>query len=173
VARQVTVTLQSLDKTVYRLGQEITWEIGIQNTGKETILVPWTPDLADLEPTDPKAPYKYMVGVVILIFKDSEDRILTLYESLYGSPNVPGTVHELSPGQSFTVRGRTTIKERWPPEWGKEELAESSAVDAKVSGHFREDNENYSPNGGGTLTEACIPMRSTKANEWEATLEFH
>lgn len=48
VALQVTVTLQSLDKTVYRLGEEITFEIGIQNIGLETILVPWTPNLADI-----------------------------------------------------------------------------------------------------------------------------
>ena len=171
VTRQVTVTLQSLDKTVYRSGEEITFEIVVQNTGKETILAPWTPDLADLEPTDPKATFNYLIGVVILVFKDSKDRILTAAESLYGSPNVPGTVRELPHGESFTVRGRTTIK-FVSPEWGKEELAESSAVDAKVNGHFREDNANYSPNGGGTLTESCIPIRSTKANEWDATLEL-
>jgi hypothetical protein len=173
VTRQVTVTLQPLDKTIYGLGEEMTFEVGIQNTGKETILVPWTPDLADMEPTDPKAAYRYLTGVVILVFKDSKDRIFTLSESLYGSPNVPGTVRELPRGQSFTFRGRAKIENLWPRDWGKEELTESGAVGAKVSGHFREDNANYSPNGGGTLTESCIPMRSTKANECEVTVEFH
>jgi len=95
VVRQVTVTLQALDKTIYRFGEEITFEIGIQNTGKEVILVPWTPDLADLEPTDPKANYKYLIGVVILVFKDFKDRIFSLSESLYGSPNIPGTIRDL------------------------------------------------------------------------------
>jgi hypothetical protein len=171
VTRQVTVTLQSLDKTVYRLGEEITFEVGIQNTGEETILIPWTPDLADLEPTDPKAAYKYLIGVVILVFKDPKDRTFPLSESLYGSLNVPGTVRELTHGQSFTVRGRTTIK-FLSPEWGKEDLTESSTVDAKVSGYFREDNAKYSPDAAGKLTELCIPMRSTKANERDTTLEF-
>lgn len=172
VARQVTVTLQALDKTIYRFGEEITFEIGIQNAGKEVILVPWTPDLADLEPTDPKANYKYLIGVVILVFKDFKDRIFSLSESLYGSPNIPGTIRDLPPGQSFTVRGRTKIENLWPREWGKEELAESSAVEAKVSGHFREDKRIYSTKEGGKLTESCIPMRSRKANEQDVTLEF-
>ena len=66
--RQVTATLLSLDRTIYPLGEQVTFEHKIQNTGKDPVIVPWTPNLGDLEPIDPNASYEYRVGVVVLTF---------------------------------------------------------------------------------------------------------
>jgi len=168
--RQVTATLLSLDRTIYPLGEKVTFELKIQNTGKDPVIVPWTPNLGDLEPVDPNASYKYRIGVVVLTFKDPEHREFYLSESLYGSEDVPGTLRELAPGQWFTVRG-TERTEPNSPDWGQGELREFGWVDAKVSGYFREDNGSYSPEQGGTMSAFCIPMRSKSANELTVTLE--
>ena len=69
---EVTATIVSLDKMRYRIGEEVTFEVKILNSGKKTIIVPWTPHLGDLEPADPRSSYKYRVGVVVLSFSDPE-----------------------------------------------------------------------------------------------------
>jgi hypothetical protein len=168
--RQVTVTLLSVDRMIYPLGEQVTFELKIQNTGRDPVIVPWTPNLADLEPVDPNASYKYRIGVVLLTFKDPELREFHLSESLYGSTNVPGTLRALAPGQWFTVRGRDRTEPN-SPDWGPDELREFGWVEAKVSGYFREDNGSYSPEHGGAMTAFCFPIRSESANELTVTLE--
>lgn len=167
---RATVTLLSLDRTILPVGDRVTFELKIQNTGKNRLLFPSTPNLGDLEPLDPKASYKYREGVVVLTFKDPEHREFDMGESFYGSADVPGTLHELAPGQWFTVRGRERI-EPDSPQWGQRELGVVGWVDAEVTGYFREDDDSYSPEQGGTLSDVCIPMRSESANELTVTLE--
>lgn len=167
---QATVTVLSLDQTILPLGDEVTFELKIQNTGKSSLFVPWTPNLGDLEPLDPKASYKYRVGVVVLNFTDPEHRAFPVSESLYGSADVSGTLRELVPGQWFSVRARGRA-EPYPPNWGRGELRGFGWIDAKVSGYFGEGNDSYSPEQGGSLTDVCIPMQSKRANELTVTLE--
>jgi hypothetical protein len=71
---EVTATVVSLDKSRYRLGEEATFEIKILNSGKRTIVVPWTPHLGDLEPVDSQIPYNYRVGTQELLFSDPEGK---------------------------------------------------------------------------------------------------
>lgn len=168
--RQVSATLLSLDRAIYRLGDEVTFEIKVRNTGKDVVIVPWTPHLGDLEPVDPDASYKYLNGGVVLAFSDPEGREFLLSEFLYGAEDDPETLRELLPGQWFTVRGRQRIEPN-RTDCGQDELQESGWVDAKVSAYFVENSASYSPENGGSSSETCIPMRSTRANELVVTLE--
>lgn len=167
---QVTVTVISLDKTRYRIGEEVTFEIKVMNSGKETIVVPWTPHLGDLEPADTRSSYKYRVGVVLLLFRDPEGVQFPISESLYGSLNVAGTLRELSAGEWFIVRGRKRL-EPYDQNWGKKELRESGIVVATVSGFYRQDRGAYSPKDGGSDSQWCIPLPSQKANQIDVVVE--
>jgi len=167
---EVTVTLVSLDKSRYQVGEEVTFEIRVLNSGKETIAVPWTPHRGDLEPSDPKAPYRYRVGVVVLIFSDPEGLQFVLADTLYGSPRVPGSLRELSPGQWFSVKGRKKIA-LYSGDWGKRGFADSGFVETKVSAFYRQDTGSYSPKNGGWVGEMCIPLPCRKANEVDVILE--
>src|SRR6184192_3847570 len=102
----ITVRLLSLDKARYSVGEDATFETRIQNTGKTMVTVPWTPNLADLEPPNAVASHTYLSGAVSLGFRDSENREFWLIESLYGEAGVAGSLRELRPGEWFTVRGR-------------------------------------------------------------------
>jgi hypothetical protein len=157
-------------EAIYRLGEEVTFEMKVHNTGKDTVIIPWTPHLGDLEPADPDVPYKYRIGVVLLTFRDSEGRQFSLSESLYGSENSAGTLRDLLPGQWFVVRGRERI-EPDSPDWGQGELREIGWATAKVSGYFRQDEGSYSPENGGAVSALCIPLRSTGSNAMDVTLE--
>jgi len=167
---RVTVTVVSLDKTRYRIGEEVTFEITVTNSGKKTIVVPWTPHLGDLELADTRSSYKYRVGVVLLLFRDPEGVQFPIWESLYGSLNVAGTLRELSPGEWFTVRGRKRL-EPYDQNWGKKELRESGIVVANVSGFYRQDRGTYFPKDGGSDSQGCIPLLSQKANQVDVVVE--
>ena len=169
-AMEVTATIVSLDKMRYRIGEEVTFEIKILNSGKRTLIVPWTPHLGDLEPADPRSSYKYRVGVVVLSFSDPEGNEFSVSESLYGSSNLSGTLRELSPGEWFTVRGRKTV-EFVGHNWGQKEFQDSGFVEAKVTGFYRQDNGTYSPNNGGKDTQWCIPFPCQRGNQIDVTIE--
>ena len=166
----VTATVLSLDKMRYRIGEEATFEIKVLNSGKEPIILPWTPHLGDLEPADPRSSYRYRVGVILLVFRDPEGFEFTIFESLYGSPNVAGSLRELLPGQWFTVKGRKRI-DLYDQGWGKREFSDSGFVETKVSGFYRQDTGTYSPKNGGSDTQWCIPLPCQKANQLDVTLE--
>ena len=127
---QVKVTLLSLDKTIYQIGEELTFEVKVQNTGTAPLVIPWTPHFADLEPNDLRAPCKYLAGVVVVQFKDSKQHWFAS-EALYGATDVPGTLLELRPGQRFTVRGRERIQ-ILVPDRGPDQFNESSSVETRV-----------------------------------------
>ena len=169
-ATEVTATIVSLDKMRYRIGEEVTFEVKILNSGKKTIIVPWTPHLGDLEPADPRSSYKYRVGVVVLSFSDPEGNEFSVSESLYGSANLSGTVRELSPGQWLPVRGRKTV-EFVGHNWGQKEFQDSGFVEARVTAFYRQDNGTYSPNNGGKDTRWCIPFPCKRGNQIDVTIE--
>jgi hypothetical protein len=46
-------TLQSMNRTHYRLADEPIFEFKVQNVGSTLIEIPFSPHLADLQPSDP------------------------------------------------------------------------------------------------------------------------
>jgi hypothetical protein len=164
---QVKVTLLSLDNAFYHRGEDVSFEVEVRNTGNSSLVIPWTPHRADVEPDDAREPYKYLVGVVVVYFKDAKQREFALSEALYGSADVPSTLRELRPNQWFTVRGREKI-EILPPDWGREQLDESDSVAAKVSAGYREDLGTYFTKGGGSDTQRCVLVGPNEANELSA-----
>jgi hypothetical protein len=167
---EVTVTVVSLDKSRYQIGEEATFEIKILNSGKRTIVVPWTPHLGDLEPDDSQIPYKYRVGTVELLFSDPEGRGFFVLESLYGSRRLPGSLRELEPAQWFTVRGRKRIV-LFGENWGKKALRDSGFVEAKVTGSYQQDIATYSPKDGGSHIRQCIPLPCQRTNSIVVVIE--
>jgi hypothetical protein len=167
---EVTVTVVWLDKLRYRIGEEATFEIKVLNSGKEPILVPWTPHLGDLEPADARSSYEYRVGSIMLNFKDPKDSQFNISEPLYGSANVPGSLRELAPGQWFTVKGRKKVG-LYEESWVRKEFGDSKFVVAKVRGLYIQRNEAYSPEGGGSEVHSCIQLPTRKGNQLDVILE--
>jgi hypothetical protein len=50
VIPDLTLTLLSVDKRAYSVGEDVTFEVKAENTGTHTLKIPWTLHLADLEP---------------------------------------------------------------------------------------------------------------------------
>jgi hypothetical protein len=106
--RAIKTTLTWLDHLDYHIGDDIEFEIKLENTGSETMMIPWTPHLADLQPADDSKAFDYLeLDLNLDIKRDSIDITLPL-TILYGSKETANTVVELHPGE--WVRLRSSVK---------------------------------------------------------------
>jgi hypothetical protein len=169
---ETTVTLVSLDKREYSIGEEVTFEVKVENTGRHSIEIPWSPHLGDLEPSDPTRPYTYRTALLILTLTDPDSRqILTLGDSFYGSTEVPGTIRELRPSQSVLIRTRKSI-EIYDDWWGKR-IMEVQPLLLKASPNLMLNEMTYSPSEKGDLgseSARCTPMNTKRPNQLDVFL---
>jgi hypothetical protein len=162
-ALSASITLTYLDKISYSVGEEVTYEVKILNTGKEPIEIPWTPHLGDLEPVDPSQSYTYLNAAILLDFTEPvSNRSFSLYAISYGSLNVAGTTRKLLPGESVFVRARQELQTH--EEWWHSKIAESSPLKMKVSANLVLNEVTYSPGekrNAAMDQSVCIPLRRT------------
>jgi hypothetical protein len=161
----VDITLMYLDKTSYSIGEEVTYEVNIRNTGKEPIEIPWTPHLGDLEPADPSEPYTYLHAAISLDFVEPDsNRSFSIYAYSYGAADVAGTTRMLRPGQSAFVRARQELDSY--EEWWQRRVNDSSGLKVKVSADLLLDKVTYSPgekSEAATDHSVCIQLFRSKA----------
>jgi hypothetical protein len=169
---EVTLTLVSVDKHAYSMGEEVTFEVKVENTGKEKIEISWTPSLGELEPADPTKSYTYRSAAVVLNLTDpGSHRSFSINGYAYGSMDVPGTIRELQLSQSVLVRARKRleISEDW---WGKR-VKEVQPLPLKASPGLMLSSVTYSLNEKGdsaSENSSCIPLSTKKANEIDVAL---
>jgi hypothetical protein len=146
--------------------------LAIQNSSRETIEIPWTPHLGDLEPADSTKAYTYLQAAVALKFTDTiASRSFSVFANFYGSPDVPGSTRELLPGQSILVHVRRKIDVY--EEWWWRRVKESPPLTVSASANFLLNRVTYSPNetqSSGTDSSRCIPLGTKEANQLEVAL---
>jgi hypothetical protein len=111
----VRVSLLSLDKIEYAIGDDVVFTIKIANTGPAPERVPVAYNLADMEPPDGSQDYNYQpMEIWLLISKPNDSReipfLSTLALTLYGSNDRPDTQVELKTGEWIEVRGRARLE---------------------------------------------------------------
>jgi hypothetical protein len=160
----VDVTLMNLDKTSYKIGEEVTYEVKIQNTGKLPLEIPWTAHLGDLEPADPSEPYTYLNATISLDFVEPDsNRSFSIYANSYGAANVAGSSRKLLPGESAFVRARQKLDSY--EEWWQKTISDSSGLNVKVSADFLLNRVLYSPgekSDAATDHSVCIQIFRSK-----------
>jgi hypothetical protein len=162
---EVLVQLEWLDDTKYTLGETVKFEVKIQNVGRIPITVPWSANLADLEPKDPAISYTYRIATVSIEFGRVPGD-LSIFASFYGSPNVPATLRELQPGEWFLVRGTADLLA--DGDWVRKNLRGSDHVDVKSSAGFMLNTVRFLPrgkNGKPTENSTCINLTTKKAGD--------
>jgi hypothetical protein len=162
---EVLVQLEWLDDTKYTLGETVKFEVKIQNVGRIPITVPWSANLADLEPKDSAISYTYRKATVSLEF-GQVPRELSIFASFYGSLDNPTTLRELQPGEWFLVRGTADLLA--DDVWVRKNLGSSDHVDVKSSAGFMLDTVRFLPrgkNGKPTENSRCINLTTKKAGD--------
>lgn len=104
---RLRTTLISLDQTHYRIGDEPRFEVKIENIGPSSVQIPFYPHLADLQPQDAAAKFKYRELDVTLWLAAGEDWSSNMGGSvmLYSVSDRPDTAVTLSPGEWVRIVG--------------------------------------------------------------------
>jgi hypothetical protein len=108
-APALRTTLLGLDRSEYQVGDEERFEVQIENVGSAPISIPFSPNVADLQPADPGQTFKYSaLNVVLWLGGDSwsESQSSASALALYGAEAHPDTVLTLQPGEWVQVAGR-------------------------------------------------------------------
>jgi hypothetical protein len=146
--RAVRTTITWMDRLEYTDGDRSVLEVMVENVGLVAIDLPWTPHLADLQPTDDTVAFEVSTfGVSIeLKWPDGESAQLGSLV-FFGSSTHPGTLLNLAPGEWVRLRGSRVLSlldykgKRLPP------LADEEGVIANSWLRL----EQYSPQTGGLV----------------------
>ena len=107
-ASPLKLTLVSVDRTDFVYGEEFIYEVLIENTGREPITLPWSPDLGAFVQPAPRIPAGYLRGSVYLQVESASGQpaVLALLDlqPLYGSDEVPRSRLSLAPGRTALLR---------------------------------------------------------------------
>lgn len=100
----VTVTLASLDRTSYVLGDPIVYEIFIRNGGRTSLVIPWNPD-PEAFVGELHAPTTSRASVFLEVRNDRAERVAWLeMQGLLGSAAVAGGLETIAPGETALLR---------------------------------------------------------------------
>lgn len=104
-------TLLSLNRYDYSIGDDLIYEVKIENVSEGKIAIPWNPHSADLEPEDLSQDYEYTLGYIALSVEDEagERVLLSGGTSFYGSATAPDSFRHLAPGESVRVRAKVRL----------------------------------------------------------------
>ena len=168
---EATVTLVSLDKSSYVMGEEVTFEVKVQNTGKENIEIPWAAHSADIEPSDATETYSYLNGMFYLNFKDPiSERSFGIFRNSYGSASVPVSLRTLKPGEWVSVRVRRKIEIY--DDWWWTRLKDPP-LNLKASADIFLYRATYVPSHGNdpaTETSMCMAFPTKTVGQFDVTL---
>lgn len=99
------ITLLSMDKNSYTLGDEAIFDVTLENIGQATIAIPWSPDSSIGSPFQDDSPPNNRLAVISLIVgtNPSNQQRAAAY-GLYGSEIVQGSLKKLQPGHKVRIR---------------------------------------------------------------------
>jgi len=107
------LTLLAVDVSESVYGDYFVFEVLIENTGKASVTLPWSPNPGDFARPSQYMPPGFLSGQIYLQVEGAggaSDRLALLdAQPLRGSKEVPGSLIELAPGQTARVR----VPEQW------------------------------------------------------------
>jgi len=108
IAQPLRLTLLSVELNDILYGDYFTFDVLIENTGQESVTIPWSPDAGAFAQPVPRIPSGFLRGSVYLYAESVSEqrRVLSLLDghSLYGSHEVPRSLLLLAPGRTARIR---------------------------------------------------------------------
>jgi hypothetical protein len=162
-AGPVRLTLLYVDATLARGEREITYEVEIENVGDKVIEVPLDPNLADMEPPDPKLSYEYISGGPGLDLADAAGPISVGGLALYGSAARPGSLKEIPPGKWIRVRAKARLYAIIATEAGRLEALLRSGGPVPVRASFLTLRSSFDASNATEVSTPALPFVTSKA----------
>ena len=154
------VTLLSLDKATYQAGDRPTFEVQVENVGTTPILLPSSPNLSDLQPSDAGQKFSYSSLKVALWLGGSKwSSNMGGGFALYGNESHAGTLLTLNPGECVRLIGKGIITIALPSEFSR--LAGTGDVVSNASARVSiyKDETLLTPTGEASVsTGMCLTV---------------
>ena len=150
-------SLVSLDRADYQVGDEPRFEVTVENAGSRPTQIPFSPHLADLQPSDPAEKFaSYQLEIALWIAADGRWSTNTGGSAiLYGADNRVNTLLTLKPGEWV----RVIAKENFHLEGNALELTKSGfpADHAYAKSFLFREETLITPRHSATVaTEVCL-----------------
>ncbi len=99
------ITLLSIDKASYQMGEEMIFDVVIKNVGQDVVVIPWSPYRDRVQPDDETHPAGYADANLGLVLSDKVVGEQVVFGPwLYGSDRVPSSLKRLRPGKTVRIR---------------------------------------------------------------------
>lgn len=93
-----------LDKSQYKLGEELIYEVSLENITNDVLIFPWSPDPVQTT-SDGKSEFPEYEGFLYLVMKDEAlGNVILGAQGLYGSPSFPDSIKKLQPREKVRIR---------------------------------------------------------------------
>jgi hypothetical protein len=138
------ITLLSINKRNYQLGDEVIYDILLENVAKNAVTIPWSPDQDAVRPDENILPPGSLESFISLVVTDdASGHQAVASHPIYGSELVSGSLKILRPGHSVRIRvpGQFVILDT---EAAKGMLAKSP-LKIEVRARFAIFNTQYEP----------------------------
>jgi hypothetical protein len=97
------VTLLGLDKQTCKLGDQIIYEVSLENTSGASLLIPWSTDYDKIKPGDATPPGYVSAFLTLMITSDDIDEFVA-GRAIYGSNLLPRSLKRIGVGQTLRIR---------------------------------------------------------------------
>jgi hypothetical protein len=130
ILQPLRISIVSLESTKYKVNDDVVYEIKVENTGHEQIMIPWDPNLSHMEPEGAATEYSYRIASIALRLSHAGKRFESLGSNLlFGTTGVPGSFIKIAPGEWVRVRAKARLSASLQPDDTQES---ECSVSAKV-----------------------------------------
>jgi hypothetical protein len=105
-ALPIELRVLRFDQQSAEFGTPITFEISLKNVGTQSITIPWSPDREAIEREGQRSE-RLLLSLGAVDANGREYRFGSIV--LSGSPSIRGSLETLSPGETATIKAKTTI----------------------------------------------------------------
>ena len=166
-------SLVSLDRTSYRIGEEPTLEVTLQNSGSVPVRIPFSPNLADLQPKNPGRKFGYYELQITLWIAAGERWSTNMGGTaiLYGADDHANTMLTLKPGEWARVvakaRNGLDALEGDVPELTKLASVDHAWAESSLS---REETQITAKHSATVARELCIDQTHSQSAPFQLTM---
>jgi hypothetical protein len=117
VPRNIAVEVVSVKDSKPVLGSELVAEVRLQNTGTQSIKIPWSNEFNSVVKDQSPDTWSWDQATFEFMLKDQQGRrvrLKSLTEALYGSKSAEGSELAVKPGESITASIKFALIEEFP-----------------------------------------------------------
>jgi hypothetical protein len=117
VPRNIMVEVVSVKDTKPILGNELVAEVHLQNSGTQSIKIPWSNEFSSVVKDQSPDTWSWDQATFEFMLKDQQGhkvRLKSLTEALYGSKSADGSELAVKPGESITASVKFALIDEFP-----------------------------------------------------------